>query len=529
MRNSQPPHGRARSPQLRWLPLAAASLLLSTQALAADSAAAEISAEMRFALQRDLGIMPGQIPQYLEAERRAVRAQNEARAALGDSFAGAWLERNRLGEYDLVVATTQTGRLGAARALAPQARVVRHSAAQLDAAAARLNAAAGRATAARRTGSTPAGAAGPDKRIHSWHVDVRGNRVVVIADHGAASVAKAFVAAAGADPAMVAIETSADRPQPTVDIRGADRYSMPNGSCSVGFAVTRGTETGFATAGHCAPAGTQAWTGPSNYLIGTVIASQFPGADIAWIRNDYPGYWAVRPWTNLYNGTNRNVIGNMEAPVGAAICRSGATTGWRCGSMVAKNATVNTTGGLVYGLHESTACGGFGDSGGPFFTPAGEAQGVYSAANIPAGSNDNCAVAVRSWHQPIQPLLNSYGLTLQNVQTCGRMNPGRVLGTGGSVTSCDGRFTFVIQGDGNLVLYQAGVGAIWWNGVLGSGHTLHMQTDGNLVVYDNVGQARWFTSTSGRNGATLFVQNDGNVVIYSHQGQALWFTGTGGR
>jgi pseudomonalisin len=56
-----------------------------------------------------------------------------------------------------------------------------------------------------------------------------------------------------------------------------------------------------------------------------------------------------------------------------------------------------------------------------------------------------------------------------------------------------------------------------------------MQTDGNLVVYNSAGQARWNTSTGGRNGAVLLVQNDGNAVLYSHLGQPLWWTGTGGR
>lgn len=109
---------------------------------------------------------------------------------------------------------------------------------------------------------------------------------------------------------------------------------------------------------------------------------------------------------------------------------------------------------------------------------------------------------------------------------CGILASGASLANGQSVTSCDGRFTLVIQGDGNLVLYQAGVGALWANHVYGAGHTLHMQGDGNLVVYNNIGQARWHTYTYGQNGAYLAVQNDGNVVVYSTTSQPLWWTGT---
>jgi hypothetical protein len=109
------------------------------------------------------------------------------------------------------------------------------------------------------------------------------------------------------------------------------------------------------------------------------------------------------------------------------------------------------------------------------------------------------------------------------------MNPGRTLTNGGSITSCDGRFTLVIQqSDGRLVLNKLGLGAIWNNGVFGSGHRLSMQPDGNLVVYNAAGQSVWNSGTSGNRGAFLSIQNDGNAVIYSHLGQALAATGTSG-
>lgn len=102
------------------------------------------------------------------------------------------------------------------------------------------------------------------------------------------------------------------------------------------------------------------------------------------------------------------------------------------------------------------------------------------------------------------------------------MSPGTTLATGQSVTSCDGRFTMVIQGDGNLVLYQNGVRALWANYVFGSNHRLAMQGDGNLVVYNGSNQAVWHTGTWGHNGAYLAVQNDGNAVVYTPSGQPLW-------
>ena len=512
--------GRSTRPATLGLAFAL-SALLAAPAFAADAPNPPVSAGMRQALQRDLGLTASEIPRYLDTERLATRKQAEAQRTLGASYAGSWLERDASGAFQFVVATTQQAQTTKARALGAKTRVVRHSLAALEASMSHLD---------RTRTSRSVGVLRPtDPGIHAWRIDLPSNSVVITIAPKATDAAIDFVASSGADIALVRFETARQRPQPTFDIRGGDRYWTPSSGCSIGFSVTQGGSTGFATAGHCAAVGT-AVSGSNNVAIGSFAGSQFPGADQAWVLNTNPGAWAIRPWVNTYNGGNLNVVGNLETPVGGATCRSGATTGWRCGAITAKNVTVNYSAGLTYGLVQSTACVGFGDSGGSFISPGGEAQGVTSGGSIPGGSNDNCGVGSPvTFHQPIQPVINAYGLVLNTVETCGRMNAGRVLGNGGSVTSCDGRFTFVIQSDGHLVLYQAGVGAIWYNSVFGSGHTLHMQTDGHLVVYNGGGQPVWYTGTNGYNGAYLTVQNDGNVVVYSHLGQALWNTGTWGR
>jgi hypothetical protein len=104
---------------------------------------------------------------------------------------------------------------------------------------------------------------------------------------------------------------------------------------------------------------------------------------------------------------------------------------------------------------------------------------------------------------------------------------GGTLAPGQARTSADGRFTFVYQGDGNLVLYQRGAGPLWASNTAGTsaGQTI-MQGDGNLVVYDAANQPVWASGTVGNPGARLVVQNDGNVVIYSAAGAPLWATGT---
>lgn len=55
------------------------------------------------------------------------------------------------------------------------------------------------------------------------------------------------------------------------------------------------------------------------------------------------------------------------------------------------------------------------------------------------------------------------------------------------------------------------------------GDKLVLQGDGNLVLYDPAGRARW---ASGARGVRVAVQRDGNVVLYSAAGPAVWSTGT---
>jgi hypothetical protein len=109
------------------------------------------------------------------------------------------------------------------------------------------------------------------------------------------------------------------------------------------------------------------------------------------------------------------------------------------------------------------------------------------------------------------------------------MDTGAVLSAGSGITSCDGRFTFIMQGDGNLVLYQMGT-RLWASNTAGSGiNYLTMQSDGNLVMYPQAGGgALWASNTNGNTNAWLAVQNDGNVAIYATQGKGgvIWSTGT---
>jgi hypothetical protein len=93
--------------------------------------------------------------------------------------------------------------------------------------------------------------------------------------------------------------------------------------------------------------------------------------------------------------------------------------------------------------------------------------------------------------------------------------------------SLDGRFFFIVQTEGNAVIYGPS-GALWSNNTTtGRSTVMAMQGDGNLVIRGPANEAVWDSGTSGHSGARLVMQNDGNLVIYDGS-TFVWASGTGG-
>jgi hypothetical protein len=102
--------------------------------------------------------------------------------------------------------------------------------------------------------------------------------------------------------------------------------------------------------------------------------------------------------------------------------------------------------------------------------------------------------------------------------------------TGEQLVSTDGRFRFILQNDGNLVLYRISDNVALWSSNTSSGKSvfLRMQGDGNLVLYGPNSFPLWNSSSFGT-GAYCIIQNDGNVVVYSGGNVPLWATNTRGK
>lgn len=334
--------------------------------------------EMFAALERDLGQPRDVLERRLATEAIAARVAPALRDQLGASFGGAWMNSDGSA---LVVGITDAARADEVRRAGAEPVLVRWNLELLERAIDRAPTAV-------------------DASIHAWRVDVGSNRIVVTADDPTSPQVDAFIAQLGLDPTAVTVERGAERPHPLYDLRGGDEYIInSNTLCSVGFAVTGG----FVTAGHCGRAGSP--TAGSNWVAqGTFRGSTFPGNDWGWV--ELNGSWASLPYVGNHNNGQVDVAGAQVAPVGSSICRSGRTTGWRCGVVQAQNVTVNYAAGPVYGTTQTNACAEGGDSGGSFIS-GNQAQGVTS------GGSGNCSTGGTTFFQPINPILATYGLTLK--------------------------------------------------------------------------------------------------------------------
>lgn len=144
------------------------------------------------------------------------------------------------------------------------------------------------------------------------------------------------------------------------------------------------------------------------------------------------------------------------------------------------------------------------------------ARWSYKTGRPKRPANLNCSPRERS----ICETLNSAHSHIRSV-------PGaeKQLVTGERLTSPDGNFTLVVQGDGNAVVYlSACVGdpscSVFPTGTSGktSAPVLRMQSDGNLVLYDASDPTHlkdiFNIGVTGNGEYLLVLQNDGNLVVY---------------
>lgn len=336
---------------------------------------------MAEALERDLGLSPSQAADLFEAQTEAFEIDAEATEAAADAYGGSLFDTDSL---ELTVLVTDASAVDAVEATGAQAEVVTHGIDGLQEIVDELN------------------AAQADAGVVGWYPDIAGDTVVLEVMEGSGAHVDALLADSGVDAADVTVESTNEQPELYADIVGGLAYTM-GGRCSVGFAATNSSgQPGFVTAGHCGSVGTGVSIGNGQ---GVFERSIFPGNDAAFVRGT--SNFTLTNLVSRYNtGGHATVSGSSAAAIGSQVCRSGSTTGWHCGTIQARNQTVNYPQGTVQALTRTNVCAEPGDSGGSFISGS-QAQGVTS------GGSGNCSSGGTTYYQEVNPMLNSWGVSLR--------------------------------------------------------------------------------------------------------------------
>ncbi|WP_329429756.1 S1 family peptidase [Streptosporangium sp. NBC_01495] len=345
------------------------------------------------AIARDIGLTEQEARTRLLNEARLTPIETNLRGWVGDHFGGSWFAGDVA--QTLVVATTDSTDVSQIAELGARPLLVGRSLIELRAIRAAVDAAL-----IRERGTTAS----------VRYVGVRVNKVVILTENPKA--AQEAVKTAKVDPDAVQVIASTERPRllrahrkaPTeTDLVGGQAYYVgATTRCSVGFSVTKDTQKGFISAGHCGTPGS-ATVGYNRRPQGTVQASTFPGQDFSWVKvNDD---WNPRPLVGNDSGGTVQVRGFRAAVEGSSVCHSGSGSGWHCGTIAQRGASVTYPRGTVYGLTRTTVCAEPGDSGGSFISLE-QAQGITS------GGSGDCASGGVTYFQPILEILTAYGLNL---------------------------------------------------------------------------------------------------------------------
>ncbi|CAM5410227.1 S1 family peptidase OS=Streptomyces alboniger OX=132473 GN=CP975_24985 PE=3 SV=1 [Streptomyces alboniger] len=377
--------------------LLSVSVVTATQAQA-DEAAPRYQPEMVQALAESLGVSEKAAVERLD-EQDAQQRQLSGLSKKGISGDGAFFTAGG----ELTVNADTAAEAEKIEKAGLKARVPARGQAELDRIKAKLDTLA--------TERVPAG-------VSSWRVDLASDTVTVEVNSGRGAAAKAFLAEAAKHGEAVKVVKGQEKLTPQAVIYPGSRMTFNGYLCSVGYgARDRSGKQFLVTAGHCVedlPVLSYnnvrfAKATHTRFAVGTRsvdmgLAAVDAGNSIA---------TSVGTWGN---GSAVAVQGSRRAASGAALCKSGQTTGWTCGKVNSYNVSVTYTdqnGGpdtVVSGLGSSTVCTEGGDSGGAYIS-GNQAQGMTSGGPIGqqcSGVNSGGS----SYFQPLDDALSYYGLTL---------------------------------------------------------------------------------------------------------------------
>jgi streptogrisin C len=362
------------------------AVTFAAPANAAPAGGSSTSSAIQEALQRDLGLSPQQAEVRFQQEQVAFSKEKTVRILLGEDYGGSRFDAQ---SGKLVVDVTDAGRVADVTSAGAVARVVQHSAAELDGIQSKLD----------------QGGASMPKSVTGWYVDGVSNSVVVDVlgnDAAAASWAKSLGA-------TVRFQPVAERPRTLWNVIGGQAITTTAGArCSAGFNARNSSGARYVIdAGHCGNLG-GTWSGPGGTL-GTVAGSSFPTNDYSRINVSSSAAVSTGLIDRYSSGADVRVTGSSNGSVGQAVCRSGSTTGWHCGTINALNTTVTYAQGSVRQMIRTNVCAEPGDSGGSLVS---NGTSTVTAIGLTSGGSGNCSSGGTTFFQPVNEALSAYGLSL---------------------------------------------------------------------------------------------------------------------
>ncbi|MBW5420084.1 S1 family peptidase [Streptomyces sp. BG9H] len=278
-----------------------------------------------------------------------------------------------------------------------RARIPQHGQTALDRIKAQLDTKAAR--------QTPTG-------VYAWSVDLASDTVTIKVHSDTGATARAFLKAARSHGDAVRIVKGKQPLEPQAVVAPGSKMTIGSGYCSVGFGARNSSGKQYlVSASHCVEGLPDLYYNNAHFAKGahTRFTTGQSSVDMGVAAVDSDDSIATAVTTYGQAGTIA-VKGSTRAAAGAAMCKSGATTGWTCGKVKSYNNTVNYGGTMVSGLGSSSVCSERGDSGGAYIS-GNQAQGMTSGGPVGqqcSGVNGTGS----SYFQPLDDALNHYGLAL---------------------------------------------------------------------------------------------------------------------
>lgn len=280
---------------------------------------------------------------------------------------------------------------------------------------------------------------------------------------------------------------------------------------------------------------------------GNLVIYESNGTTPIWASNTAgsgaKNFLAMQPDANvvLYTSTGTPVWASGTAPPDALEESQGLNSGWFLRSSSGQFELCMQGDGNLVEYFESTPLWASNTAGHPGAYASLQPNGdfvifgidgkILWSTNTGHQSNGKYSFAMQSDANVVLYAPSGTAIWANNEPGPNILSVGQSLAPGWFLRSSNGQYTLAMQSpDGNLVVYDNAT-PIWASGTGGHpGANVAMQTDGNLVVYAPSGGGPLWASNTAGTGSNNYVamQTDGNLVIYTSSGQPVWASKSSG-